>query len=81
MNDKNGIDLPDWMLDKVTVNEQKFCRMFTERHPLKCIGGQFFDHDGEVDENMDAGEFRKTPKKKGRWILPVVLRALLLMKY
>ncbi len=42
--------------------------------------------DGEVDENMDAGEFRKTPKKKGRWILPVILlllivaAALLLLK-
>lgn len=56
MNDKKGIDLPDWMLDKVTVNEQKFCRMFTERHPLKCIGGQFFDHDGEVDENALGNE-------------------------
>ncbi len=33
---------------------------------------------GEVDENMDAKEFRKTPKKKGRWILPVVLILLIL---
>lgn len=32
---------------------------------------------GEVDENMDAGEFRKTPKKKGRWVLPVILIALI----
>ena len=28
--------------------------------------------EGAVDENMDAEEFRKT-KKKGRWVLPVVL--------
>ena len=28
---------------------------------------------GEVDESMDAKEFRATPKKKGRWVLPVVL--------
>ncbi len=33
--------------------------------------------DGAVDENMDAGEFRKTPKKKGRWILPVILILLI----
>ncbi len=33
--------------------------------------------DGEVDENMDAKEFRKTPKKKGRWILPAVLVLLI----
>ena len=33
--------------------------------------------DGEVDEDMDAGEFRKTPKKKGRWILPVILILLI----
>ena len=26
-----------------------------------------------VDENMDAKEFRANPKKKGRWILPVLL--------
>lgn len=32
---------------------------------------------GEVDENMDAKEFRKTPKKKGRWILPVILVLLI----
>ena len=32
---------------------------------------------GEVDENMDAGEFRKTPRKKGRWILPVILILLI----
>ena len=33
--------------------------------------------DGEVDENMDAGEFRKTPKKRGRWILPLILILLI----
>ncbi len=32
---------------------------------------------GEVDEEMDAKEFRKTPKKKGRWILPVILILLI----
>ncbi len=31
----------------------------------------------EVDENMDAAQFRATPKKKGRWVLPVVLLVLI----
>ena len=31
----------------------------------------------EVDENMDAKEFRANPKKKGRWILPLVLILLI----
>ena len=33
--------------------------------------------DGEVDEEMDAKEFRKTNRRKGRWILPVVLVILI----
>ena len=33
--------------------------------------------DGEVDEDMDAKEFRKTPKKKGRWVLPLILILLI----
>ena len=32
---------------------------------------------GDVDENMDAAEFRANPKKKGRWILPLVLVLLI----
>ena len=33
--------------------------------------------DGEVDESMDAKEFRATPKKRGRWILPLILVLLI----
>ena len=32
---------------------------------------------GEVDENMDAKDFRATPKKRGRWILPLILILLI----
>ena len=32
---------------------------------------------GDVDEDMDAAEFRANPKKKNRWILPVVLVLLI----
>ena len=49
-------DLPDWMLDKTTVNELKFCRMFVKEHPLKCIRGRFYDYDGLVDENELGNE-------------------------
>ena len=33
--------------------------------------------DGEVDENMDVSEFRKTPRPAKRWILPAVLLVLI----
>ena len=49
-------DLPDWMLDKSTVNELKFCRFFTAKHPLKCIDGRFYDYDGAVNENALGNE-------------------------
>ena len=35
---KKERELPDWMLDKTTVNELKFCKLFTQKHPMKCIG-------------------------------------------
>ena len=49
-------NLPDWMLDKTTVNELKFCRYFTAKHPLKCIDGRFYDYDGAVNENALGNE-------------------------
>ena len=33
--------------------------------------------EGEVSEDMDVKEFRATPKKKGRWILPLILILLI----
>ena len=33
---------------------------------------------GAVNENMDAAAFRATPKKKGRWVLPVILIAVII---
>ena len=47
---KQERELPDWMIDKTTVNELKFCRYFVNRHPLKCIKGRFYDFNGLVDE-------------------------------
>ena len=58
-NQEKQRDLPDWMLDKSTVNELKFCKVFTEMHPMKCIGGRFIDFDGLVDENALGNEIYK----------------------
>ena len=49
-SEKQERELPDWMIDKTTVNELKFCRYFVNRHPLKCIKGRFYDFNGLVDE-------------------------------
>ena len=60
-------ELPDWMLDKTTVNELKFCKLFTQKHPMKCIGGRFFDYDGLVDENALGNEVYRM-LRQGVWI-------------
>ena len=48
---KKERELPDWMLDKTTVNELKFCKYFVEKHPLKCIKGRFYDTAKSESEN------------------------------
>ena len=53
---KQERELPDWMLDKTTVNELIFSRMFLGQHPMKCIKGVFYDYDGVVDENELGNE-------------------------
>lgn len=53
---KKDRNLPEWMLDKTTVNELKFCKNFVETHPLKCIKGRFYDYNGLVDENALGNE-------------------------
>ncbi len=53
---KKERELPDWMLDKTTVNELIFSRMFLGQHPMKCIKGVFYDYDGVVDENELGNE-------------------------
>lgn len=63
---KKERELPDWMLDKTTVNELKFCRCFVEKHPLKCIMGQFYDYNGLVDENALGNEIYRM-LLKGIW--------------
>ena len=64
---KQERELPDWMLDKTTVNELKFCGAFTQKHPMKCIGGRFFDYDGLVDENALGNEVYRM-LRRGVWI-------------
>ena len=64
---KKERELPDWMLDKTTVNELKFCKLFTQKHPMKCIGGRFFDYDGLVDENALGAEVYRM-LRQGVWI-------------
>ena len=64
---KQERELPDWMLDKTTVNELKFCGVFTQKHPMKCIGGRFFDYDGLVDENALGNEVYRM-LRQGVWI-------------
>lgn len=41
---KKESNLPEWMLDKTTVNELKFCKYFVETHPLKCIKGLRYEN-------------------------------------
>lgn len=54
---KNGENnLPDWLTEDSKVDELKFCYYFTAQHPLKCIGGRFYDLDGIVDEKTLENE-------------------------
>lgn len=62
-NSKISENRPLWMLDKSTVNELQFCKMFTEMHPMKCISGRFFDFDGLVDENALGNEIYQILKQ------------------
>ena len=41
---------PDWFQDK-RLNEVAFCRGFLEKHPVKCISGNFFNVDGRISED------------------------------
>ena len=45
---------PPWVTlsekGKKSVNEVEFCKLFLQKRNLKCIGGQFRDLHGEVDE-------------------------------
>ena len=63
----NSVQTPDWMLDKTTINELKFCKLFTQKHPMKCIGGRFFDYDGLVDENALGNEVYRM-LRQGVWL-------------
>lgn len=64
---KKESNLPEWMLDKTTINELKFCKYFVETHPLKCIKGRFYDYNGLVDENALGNEIYLM-LRQGVWI-------------
>ena len=57
--DENENLRPDvsWLLEKGKIDEDAFCKMFVERHPLICINGVFYDYDGVItDESVLAAE-------------------------
>ena len=56
-----------FILGNNTKNELKFCGAFTQKHPMKCIGGRFFDYDGLVDENALGNEVYRM-LRQGVWI-------------
>lgn len=44
-------DAPVWYdREKKKINEVEFCEWFIQKHPLKFVGGLFYDIDGLVDE-------------------------------
>ena len=44
-------DAPVWYdSEKRKINEVEFCEWFIQKHPLKFVGGLFYDIDGLVDE-------------------------------
>lgn len=63
---KKERELPEWMMDKLTINEMKFCKLFVEKHPLKCIMGRFYDYNGLVDENALGNEIYRM-LRQGVW--------------
>ena len=41
---------PDWLNEKKKINEVAFCQEFLQNHPVRCIGGTFFNVDGRIPE-------------------------------
>jgi len=63
-----------------SVHNYKVDKTFEKLEPEKPKKPQKSRREPEaVDETMDAKEFRATPKKRGRWILPAVLIALIVI--
>ena len=40
---------PEWVMDFNSINEVKFCKWFTEKYPMICVGGKLFNVDGEIE--------------------------------
>lgn len=43
---------PDWFVPKKGINEVAFCEWFMARHPLKYVGGIFYDIDGLLNDEV-----------------------------
>lgn len=49
-DDASAVDLPTWFDSKSNkVDEVEFCAWFMRRHPIKHVGGAFYDIDGLVN--------------------------------
>ncbi|MBR4765789.1 MAG: hypothetical protein IK085_03375, partial [Clostridia bacterium] len=55
-NENLKSDVP-WLMESGKINEDAFCRMYVEKHPLICINGVFYDYYGVItDESVIAAE-------------------------
>lgn len=43
---------PNWFVPKQGINEVAFCEWFMTRHPLKYVGGIFYDIDGVLKDEV-----------------------------
>lgn len=41
-----------WLTEKKAINEVGFCNEFLQAYSLKCIGGKFYDIDGDVSDSI-----------------------------
>ena len=45
-------DAPLWLTEEMKINELEYCSDFLQRHPMKCIHGNFFTVDGMVPDEQ-----------------------------
>ncbi|MDO4961447.1 MAG: DUF5906 domain-containing protein [Eubacteriales bacterium] len=43
-------DAPVWITEELKISEPLYCAMFLEKHPMRFIGGSFFNEDGTVTD-------------------------------
>lgn len=53
LSDDSAPDYPTWIDEKNKIDEVEFCSWFANRHPMKYVGGLFYDIDGIMkDERL-----------------------------